>query len=72
MPLTQIRVPQEERARLMRQRLLEATVECLAERGFAGRSTTMVSQRAGVRRMAHLPQLPSTHNTARAAVTPLG
>ena len=40
------RVPQEERTRLMRARLLEATVECLVERGFAGTSTTMVYERA--------------------------
>lgn len=30
------RVPQEERTRLMRARLLEATVDLLVERGFAG------------------------------------
>ena len=41
------RVPQEERTRLMRARLLEATVDCLVERGFSGTSTTLVSERAG-------------------------
>ena len=49
---TTTRVPQEERTRAMRQRLLEACVECLVERGWSGTSTTLVSQRAGVSRGA--------------------
>lgn len=71
MPLTQIRVPQEERTRLMRQRLLEATVECLVERGFAGTSTTLVSQRAGVSRGAQLHHFPTKNDLVLAAVTHL-
>jgi len=39
---TSTRVPQEERTRAMRARLLEATVELLVERGFAGTTTTLV------------------------------
>ena len=53
------RVPQEERTRLMRQRLLEATVECLVESGWSGTSTTLVSQRAGVSRGAQLDHFPT-------------
>ena len=40
------RVPQEERTRAMRLRLLDATIDCLVEHGWSGTSTTLVSQRA--------------------------
>jgi AcrR family transcriptional regulator len=53
------RVPQTERTRAMRQRLLEATIDCLVERGWAGTSTTLVSQRAGVSRGAQLHHFPT-------------
>ena len=43
----------------MRQRLLEATVECLVERGWSGTSTTLVSERAGVSRGAQLHHFPT-------------
>jgi AcrR family transcriptional regulator len=62
------RVPQEERTRAMRARLLEATVECLVERGFAGTSTTLVSERAGVSRGAQLHHFPSKGDLVVAAV----
>ncbi|WP_366939597.1 TetR/AcrR family transcriptional regulator [Nocardioides sp.] len=62
------RVPQEERTRLMRARLLEATVECLVERGFAGTSTTLVSERAGVSRGAQLHHFPTKNDLVVAAV----
>ena len=62
------RVPQEERSRLMRARLLEATVECLVERGFAGTSTTLVSERAGVSRGAQLHHFPTKNALVVAAV----
>ncbi|WP_338040933.1 TetR/AcrR family transcriptional regulator [Nocardioides aquaticus] len=62
------RVPQEERTRVMRARLLEATVECLVERGFAGTSTTLVSQRAGVSRGAQLHHFPTKDALVVAAV----
>jgi AcrR family transcriptional regulator len=65
---TSARVPQEERTRLMRARLLEATVECLVERGFAGTSTTLVSQRAGVSRGAQLHHFPTKNDLVVAAV----
>jgi AcrR family transcriptional regulator len=63
-----IRVPQGERSRLMRQRLLEATVECLVELGWSGTSTTVVSQRAGVSRGAQLHHFPSKQALVIAAV----
>ncbi|MGZ5417279.1 MAG: TetR/AcrR family transcriptional regulator [Nocardioides sp.] len=62
------RVPQEERSRAMRQRLLDATVECLVERGWSGTSTTLVSQRAGVSRGAQLHHFPTKNDLVIAAV----
>ncbi len=67
MPST-TRVPQEERTRLMRQRLLDATVELLVERGFSGTSTTLVSERAGVSRGAQLHHFPTKNDLVVAAV----
>ncbi|GAB3988555.1 TetR/AcrR family transcriptional regulator [Nocardioides marmoraquaticus] len=69
--MTAIRVPQEERTRAMRQRLLEATVECLVERGWSGTSTTLVSQRAGVSRGAQLHHFPTKNDLVLAAVAHL-
>ena len=62
------RVPQGERSRAMRQRLLDATVECLVERGWSGTSTTLVSERAGVSRGAQLHHFPSKSSLVLAAV----
>ncbi|HET9860758.1 MAG TPA: TetR/AcrR family transcriptional regulator [Nocardioidaceae bacterium] len=62
------RVPQEERTRAMRQRLLEAAVECLVERGWSGTSTTLVSKRAGVSRGAQLHHFPTKNDLVLAAV----
>lgn len=52
----------------MRARLLQATVECLIERGFSGTSTTLVSQRAGVSRGAQLHHFPTKNDLVVAAV----
>jgi AcrR family transcriptional regulator len=65
---TTTRVPQEERTRAMRARLLEATVDCLVERGFGGTSTTLVSERAGVSRGAQLHHFPTKNDLVVAAV----
>ncbi len=62
------RVPQGERTRLMRARLLEATVDCLVEHGFSGTSTTLVSERAGVSRGAQLHHFPTKNDLVVAAV----
>lgn len=62
------RVPQEERTRAMRARLLEATVELLVERGWSGTSTTLVSRRAGVSRGAQLHHFPTKNDLVLAAV----
>jgi len=55
----------------MRQRLLEACVECLVERGWSGTSTTLVSQRAGVSRGAQLHHFPTKNDLVVAAVSHL-
>lgn len=52
----------------MRQRLLDATVELLVERGFAGTTTTLVSERAGVSRGAQLHHFPTKEALVLAAV----
>ncbi len=66
--VTTTRVPQEERSRAMRARLLEATVECLVDRGFGSTSTTLVSERAGVSRGAQLHHFPTKNDLVLAAV----
>jgi AcrR family transcriptional regulator len=62
------RVPQEERTRAMRARLMEATIDCLVEHGWSGTSTTLVSQRAGVSRGAQLHHFPTKNALVLAAV----
>ncbi|WP_051485589.1 TetR/AcrR family transcriptional regulator [Nocardioides sp. J54] len=68
---TATRVPQEERTRAMRHRLMEATVELLVERGFSGTTTTLVSERAGVSRGAQLHHFPTKNDLVVAAVAHL-
>jgi AcrR family transcriptional regulator len=63
-----VRVPQEERTRVMRQRLLEATVDCLVAHGWSGTSTTLVSRQAGVSRGAQLHHFPTKNDLVLAAV----
>lgn len=62
------RTPQAERTAAMRQRLMEATIDSLVELGWAGTSTTVVSQRAGVSRGAQLHHFPSKQTLVVAAV----
>jgi AcrR family transcriptional regulator len=52
----------------MRQRLMEATVDCLVEHGWSGTSTTLVSRRAGVSRGAQLHHFPTKQDLVFAAV----
>ena len=67
-PVTTVRVPQEERSRAMRARLMEATIECLVDHGFGGTSTTLISERAGVSRGAQLHHFPTKNDLVVAAV----
>lgn len=64
----QARTPQGERSRAMRLRLMESTVECLVELGWAGTTATDVSRRAGVSRGAQLHHFPSKQALVVAAV----
>jgi AcrR family transcriptional regulator len=59
---------QEERSSTTRARLLEAAVECLDERGFAGTTTTEIAQRAGVSRGAQLHHYPTKRELVAAAI----
>ncbi|WP_238342933.1 TetR/AcrR family transcriptional regulator [Nocardioides cynanchi] len=69
--MTTTRVPQGERSRAMRARLIDATIECLVERGFGGTSTTLVSELAGVSRGAQLHHFPTKNDLVVAAVAHL-
>ncbi len=51
-------VLQEERSAETRRRLLDATVACLFERGYAGTTTTELARRAGVSRGAQMHHFP--------------
>lgn len=65
---TVVRVPQAERTATTRQRLMEATVDCLVQHGWAGTTTTLVAEQAGVSRGALLHHFPSKLDLVVAAV----
>ncbi|GIG85192.1 TetR/AcrR family transcriptional regulator [Plantactinospora endophytica] len=65
---TPTRTPQRERSRATQARVLEATVECLVERGWSGTTTTVVAARAGVSRGAQLHHYPTKSALVMAAV----
>ncbi|MEH1013727.1 TetR/AcrR family transcriptional regulator [Micromonospora sp. CPCC 206060] len=65
------RIPQQERSRATRARLLEATVDCLVEHGWSGTTTTVVAARAGVSRGAQLHHYPTRAALVTAAVVHL-
>ena len=62
------RTPNAERSQATRARLLEATVECLAELGWSGTSTTVIAERAGVSRGAQLHHYPTKNDLVVAAI----
>lgn len=68
MTSTSARVPQAERTRAMRERLLAATIDCLGQHGWSRTSTTLVSQHAGVSRGAQLHHFPTKNDLVLAAV----
>jgi AcrR family transcriptional regulator len=59
---------QQERSRVTQIRLLDATVDCLVEHGWAGTTTTVVAARAGVSRGAQLHHYPTKSALVIAAV----
>lgn len=67
-PPSRPRRSQEERRAHTRERLLEATVQCLVELGWAGTSTTEVALRAGVSRGAQQHHFRTKTELVAAAV----
>jgi AcrR family transcriptional regulator len=65
---TQPRIPNAERSAATRARLLDATLECLVELGWAGTSTTEVVRRAGVSRGAQVHHFPTKEDLVLATV----
>lgn len=62
------RAPQQDRSRLTRQRLLEASVECLAELGWTATTVALVAERAGVSRGAAQHHFPTREDLITAAL----
>ena len=63
-----VRKTQAERSANTQELLLEATIECLVERGFEGTSTPEICRRAGVSRGAQLHHYPTKIQLLVAAV----
>ena len=68
MTVSQVRRTQEERSASTRQAVLDATITCLIEHGYAGTSTTAIQERAGVSRGALTHQFPSKNELLAAAI----
>jgi AcrR family transcriptional regulator len=60
---------QDERSAAMRARLLDATVECLDEYGYAGTTVTRIAERAGVTRGAQVHHYRTKADLVIAAVS---
>lgn len=65
---TRPRRTQEERSASTRARLLDATLECLAELGYARTTTTEIAERGGVSRGAQLHHFPTKAELVTEAV----
>lgn len=59
---------QEERSAETQGRLLDATIDCLVDLGYAGASTTAICDRAGVSRGAQLHHYPTKAELVSAAI----
>jgi AcrR family transcriptional regulator len=59
---------QEERTRATRARLLDATIACISEQGYARTTTTEIADRAGVSRGAQLHHFPTKAELVTTAV----
>lgn len=60
--------PVQQRAVATRQRLLDAAIDCLVDRGYAGTTTTVVCQRAGLSRGAQLHHFPTREELVVSAI----
>ncbi|MCW4351920.1 TetR/AcrR family transcriptional regulator [Hoyosella sp. YIM 151337] len=63
-----IREPQQERSRATHQRLLETTIECLAQRGWSGTTVGVVAKQAGVSRGAIQHHFPTREDLITSAL----
>jgi AcrR family transcriptional regulator len=66
--MAEARRTQDERSTATRAALLAATVDCLVEYGYAGTTTRVVADRAGVSRGAQTHHYPSKHDLVVAAI----
>lgn len=66
--MTQTRAPMQDRSRMTRARLLEATLDCLCELGWSGTTVSAVAERAGVSRGAAQHHFPTRDELFTAAV----
>lgn len=66
-----VRRTQEERSRATRNKILDATLECLIGLGYAGTSTPEVCRRAGVSRGALLHHFPTRSSLVVGAIAHL-
>lgn len=60
---------QGDRSAATRQRILDATITCLVERGYAGTTTSVIQDQAGVSRGAITHQFPTRDSLMVAAVS---
>ncbi|HEX3789365.1 MAG TPA: TetR family transcriptional regulator [Pseudonocardiaceae bacterium] len=67
-----VRQRQADRSRETRRKLMQATVDCLVERGWAGTTTVVVAERAGVSRGAQLHHFRTRGELVAAAVEFVG
>ena len=67
--MTATREPQQDRSRATRARLLDATVEALAELGWSGTTVAVVAERAGVSRGAAQHHYPTREDLVAAAAS---
>lgn len=61
-------IPQQDRSRLTRQRILDAAVELLADSGYEGFTTGLVSERAGVSKGGLFKHFPARESLLAATV----
>jgi AcrR family transcriptional regulator len=71
MTISSTRRTQEERSSATREKLLDATIECLIELGYTGTTTTEIVRRAGVSRGAQVHPFPTKAELVNGAVAHL-
>ena len=62
------REPKQDRSRVTRQALLEATIDCLADHGWSATTVAVVAERAGVSRGAAQHHFPTREDLVHAAL----